>query len=278
MPPYIQAYQPKASLDDASTRELFGAVWVRLKRVVPGIFAYSLLVGAFLYLWFGGGRIWGLELPENPNDQDTLAQFIEWFSVFYTLVLTFIIGQGWRRFQKINSEIDRESDALILLLRTSEMCQGANHNLREELVRTVVLYVEKLKLKRERDERIDSVTHELMKQIHVCIRNLIQNEKKKHKNARIPDCVKGQLLQYYAEAYDARGDRFDTINQQLPRLVWPCLIFVSVIWLWGFVWLKVESSQLKSYMSIGIIGVVSFLYFVAKNLISLDAFKPNFLP
>jgi len=110
-----------------------------------------------------------------------------------------------------------------------------------------------------------------MKQIHVRIRRIVEEK-------RIPDSVKSQLLHHYCEAYDARGDRFDIIGQPLPWFVWPLLIIVSLTWLWGFVWLTVGTQALKIYMSVGVLGLVSLLYSIARGLDSLRSFRPRFAP
>ncbi|MGH7493906.1 MAG: DUF4239 domain-containing protein [bacterium] len=258
---------------EISVRELAKAVLVRLLIVVAIIVTYALVAGMMLFLMVDGGERFGITKPALSNDQEILQNYIEWFSVFYTLVLSFIISQGWRRYQRINSEIDREADALILLLRTSEMCNRNNKKLKDELTRIVLLYVKNVKLARGNDRRSDSVSAELMKQIHVRVKQIVKKE-------AVPECVKSQLLYHYCEAYDARGDRFDMAAQRLPKIVWLLMILVSLTWLWGFVWLDVKSPGLKIYMSVGVLGVVSFLYFIARDLdnLSIGYFKVNFSP
>jgi hypothetical protein len=59
--------------------------------------------------------------PFDPEDQRVLQNFIEWYAIFFSLALSLIIGNGWIKYNKINSEIDREADALKLLIQSSSL-------------------------------------------------------------------------------------------------------------------------------------------------------------
>ncbi len=258
---------------EVSLHELLREVCKRLFRVMIPIIAYAIIVVATLLLMIDGGEVVLVTRPKIADDQNILLNYIAWFSIFYTLTLSSIVGQGWRKFLRVNSEIDREADALVLLLRTSEMCSKRHLKIKDKLTRTVILYVEKVKLWRREDRRVESPSAEFMKKIHVCIKEFV-------KKKDISDAIKSELLHHYCDAYDARGDRFDLIAQKLPKGVWFILIIISFTWLWGFVWLKVWSPLLKVYMSVGVMGMVSFLYFIAKDLDNLTTgyFKMDFAP
>jgi hypothetical protein len=212
-----------------------------------------------LFLMMTGGERLGIQKPICKDDQTLLQNYIEWYGVFYTLSLSFIIGQGWKRYLKINSEIDREADALSLLLRTSEMCGKSYEEMKEALSSSVALYIAAVKSKTIEDQRTDEITAGLMKQIHNCVKNIVKQRK-------IADSIKSQLLQQYCDAFDARGDRLDLVAQKLPPIVWLVLVVVSFTWLWGFVWLEFQTLELNLYISICTLGWVSFLFFTAWQL------------
>jgi hypothetical protein len=61
-------------------------------------------------------KFFGIERPKSDKDQNILQNFIEWYAVIYTLALSLIISNAWVRYNRINSEIDREADELALLI------------------------------------------------------------------------------------------------------------------------------------------------------------------
>lgn len=214
------------------------------------------VIAGMLYIMITGVEKYGIQKPAASEDQTLLQNYIEWYGVFYTLTLSFIIGQGWQKYLKANSEIDREADALSLLLRTSEMCNKSHKELQDELVKTVRLYIDAVKIRTVDDQKTDPITAGLMSQIHNCVKNIVKQKK-------VGDSIKSQLLHHYCDAFDARGDRLDRINQKLPRVVWIVLVVVSFTWLWGFVWLEFKTLELNLYISICTLGWVSYLFFTA---------------
>jgi hypothetical protein len=89
----------------------------------------------------------------TPADQGLLQNFIEWYAVVYTLVLSVIVGQGWRKYNKINNEIDREADSLILLVQTGRMFN--NENFSQALFLAVKRYVKCVLWLQSNDSRIE---------------------------------------------------------------------------------------------------------------------------
>lgn len=95
----------------------------------------------------------------TPDDQNFLQNFfIEWFPIFYTIVLTVIIGYGWNKFSKINNELDREADSLFLLVQTGRMFK--NENLSKALSLAVERYVKCVLLLKAADCRMESESYE----------------------------------------------------------------------------------------------------------------------
>jgi hypothetical protein len=115
--------------------------------------------------------------------------------VIYTLTLSVIIGQAWKKYTDINNQIDREADALTSLAQSSRMFDDEND-----------------------------------------------------------------------EIFDARGDRFDLFEQRLPHHVWIIFVVVSVVWIWGFLWLKFDSDIFEVYVLGATILSVSYLFYLAHDL------------
>lgn len=235
---------------------------------------YVLIFSLVIWSVFKGGeKFLGLSAPTAPSDQALLQSFIGWYAAVYTLILTLIVGQGWNRYLRVNNEIDREADALSLLARTSEMC-GSNpkdQGISDALVAVVSQYVAEVKSLMALDQRLGGSTEKKMKQIHVCVEHLITQ-------TEIEDCVKSELLKHYCDAYDARSDRFDILDEALPDSVWHMLIIASLIWLFGFFWIDFKSSCLEIFVTVSILGSVSYLYRLARDFDDLRSgyFRANF--
>lgn len=192
----------------------------------------------------------------SSNDQTLLQNFIEWFAVFYTLVLSVIVGQGWKKYNKINNEIDREADSLTLLVHTGRMFDDIK--LREALVLAIKQYAKSVLLLKSNDSRVDSQAFKYMKDIHEFVVVLITS------NAE--ECLKSELLHQYNEAYDARGDRFDLIEEKLPKHTWFVFLAASLIWLWGFLWLEFDSPYFAVYILGSTTTTISYLLYLARSL------------
>lgn len=212
--------------------------------------AFAILI--LLMIWIKNQFIGNL----SDKDQNLLQNFIEWYAVVYTLVLSVIVGQGWAKYNRINNEIDREADSLVLLVQTGRMFR--DQDLSQALYLAVKRYVMSLRLLQSKDNRTANQTHEKMKEIRERVIFLIKSE---------PDeCLKSELLHQYNEAYDARGDRFDLIEQKLPPHTWIIFVVASLIWLWGFLWLDFDLDSFKFYILGATILAISYLFYLARDL------------
>jgi hypothetical protein len=206
---------------------------------------------------------------EKPKvDQNILQSFIEWYAVFYAISLTVIIGETWNRLNKINSEIDREADALKLLLQTGKMFP--KKELFRRLFLAVYAYADcvlKLKFK---DKRTQMPSHKLLQDIRNCVDEMIKDSgDSKDGDLKVgdsPEFLKSELLHQYCEAYDARGDRFDLIGQRMPIHIWFILGAFSLAWLWGFLWLEFHEKSLERYVLGTTTFAIGYLFYVARAL------------
>jgi hypothetical protein len=189
-------------------------------------------------------------------DQSLLQNFIEWYAIIYTIILSIIVGHAWRKYVQINNEIDREADALVLLVQTSRMFK--NQKLSKALFYAVKRYVLCQVLWQSRDCRTNGETREKVKEIRQFVVKLMRSES--------DDTLKTDLLNHYNEAYDARGDRFDLTEQKLPNHSWLIFVLASLVWLWGFLWLEFESGDFKIYILGSTIFTLSYLFYAARDL------------
>jgi hypothetical protein len=196
-------------------------------------------------------------VPLKPGDQSLLQNFIEWYAVIYTLVLSVVVGQAWKKYNDINSEIDREADALVLLVQTGRMFQDEIFS--PALFFAVKRYVACVTLLQANDHRVEGESHEKMKAVRKCVELLIQSH-----NAE--DSLKSELLHQFNEAFDARGDRFDLLEQKLPNHVWIIFVLASLLWLWGFFWLEFDSIIFKFYVLGASVLSISYLFYLARDL------------
>lgn len=177
-----------------------------------------------------------IEKPLDSQDQVLLQNFIEWYAVFYTVALSYIVGHSWQKRNKINSAIDREADALALLVQTVRMCDNAINT--ASLIKAVKDYVNHIRIIRAKDNRENVTSLELIRGVRQGLQTVINEGK-------LRESIEAELIHQYNEAYDARGDRFDLIEQQIPSRVWGVLVFFSLAWLWGFLGLSFCSTLLS---------------------------------
>lgn len=201
-------------------------------------------------------------------DQDLLKNFIEWYAIFYALALTMIVGEGWNRLNKINTEIDREADALLLLLQTGKLFPG--HALFDRLKKIVQDYVDcvlRLRLKDKRSHE-QSLRHllDLRHCVDAMIREVDDGRDVNARQEKPPEFLKAELLRQYCEVYDARGDRFDLISQKIPAHVWVILGAFSLGWLWGFLWLEFHEKAMEAYVVGSTTLSIACLFYVARAL------------
>ena len=191
-------------------------------------------------------------------DQPLLQNFIEWFAVIYSLVLTVIIGHAWKKYSNINNEIDREADSLVLVVQTSKMFKGYD-NLTKGLLLAIKRYAKYMIFINAKDKRQKKQSLSKLENIQKFVELLIIESKGL-------DCLKSDLLHHFNQSFDARGDRFDLIEMKLPNHVWIIFIITSLLWLWGFLWLNFESKAFESYVLGSAFISVSYLFYLARAL------------
>jgi len=236
-----------------------------------------------------------IDLHILNEDQALLQNFIEWYAVFYTLALTLIISQAWSKYNNINTAIDREADALALLVQTARMCKDSRTvSLSQGLVDVVIDYANSVRRLRHKDQRTEKKPFlQKLRGYFIKVKNKVRSKDQSKvekvspkagenlflkmkklrdsviliiESATIAECLKSELIRQYNEAYDARGDRFDLIEQKLSFHVWTIFIMFSLAWLWGFFWLEFKAEPFKSYILGCTIFSITFLFYLARDL------------
>lgn len=226
------------------------------KKFLVAIF-YTLVMAGIVVLLLLINWLFQIRPPTSDNDQAILQNFIEWFAVIYTLTLSLIMTQAWTRHNNINSELDREADALSLLCQTANMVE--NYRLHENLKRAVRLYANFIRNPQNQDDRMLTETLEKIDLIQNCIGQIVLDP-------ATEECLKTELMRHYADFYDARNDRFDLLGQLLPFRVWGLLGVFSLAWLWGFFWLQFGSISLLIYITSCTVFAVTILFGYALDM------------
>lgn len=246
---------------NSSFRRIITPIYTKLKtlgELIAGIYKefFDTIVFIFLVLILAAiSRMVGK--PLDTQDQNLLQNFIEWYAVFYTVALSYIVGHSWQKRNKINSAIDREADALALLIQTVRMCDNAINT--APLIKAVKDYVNHIRIIRAKDNRENVTSLELIRRVRQSLQAIINEGK-------LRESVEAELIHQYNEAYDARGDRFDLIEQQIPSRVWGVLVFFSLAWLWGFFWLSFCHILLNNYVLGCTIFSITYIFTFARDL------------
>jgi hypothetical protein len=134
-----------------------------------------------------------------------------------------------------------------------------NNDLITQLMITVEGYVNCIRKLRAKDYRTNFVTLQRIRNIRDCVGDLI-------KSVDVHDSLKSELIHQYNEAYDARGDRFDLLEQQIPFHTWLIFVLFSFAWLWGFFWLNFKYEYLSNYILGCTTFSITYLFHLARDL------------
>jgi len=171
----------------------------------------------FIVLLYGIGKLSALT-PSLPTDhQDVLRGFIEWYAVFYALALSVILAEAWRRHSQINSDIDREADALKQMLQAGKLFPDTK--IYNRLVLKVFAYANTVLEFQFKDKRTKTKSYRRLKSTRNSVDKMIGGSSNTRKES-VQEFLKADLLRHYCDACDARGDRFDQIDQRLPNYIW----------------------------------------------------------
>lgn len=193
----------------------------------------------------------------SQNDSQIIGNFIEWFGVLYGVMLALVVVEVWRRYNLINNEVDREADALVLLLKTARYLGDSTDVVR--LAQKAKDYANAVIELGTKDSTTESLTNLSIDAIHNEVGNILKYEKES-------PVIISEIMRYLNEAYDLRGDRLTHVRERMPKELWVMVIFTSLVWIIGFFGLQIENDFLAAIMCGVAAFTVSALVFIVADL------------
>lgn len=191
------------------------------------------------------------QIPES--DRGVIGNFIEWFGVVYGVTLALVVVEVWKNFTMINNEVDREADALVLLLRTVSYLNDPNalKAFASRLREYTDLILQNSKNADEAKQKLDEV--------HEWIGNTINDE-------QTPPILASEMIRLINEAIDLRGDRLAHERERIPKAFWSIVIIASILWLICFFGLKIEKVYIAFFICGSATFIVASLLFIIADL------------
>lgn len=229
------------------------------RRYLPAL-TLVLLIVVFVFL-FNFTR-----QPElfTQGDATIIGSFIEWFGVLYGVMLALVVIEVWQHYSLINNEVDREADALTLLVKTARYLD--DQNAVAELTRRVHDYAEAVLRENsgnarphQADTNTQPDTDTTLNAIHAQVGAIVRANDHR-------DLLVAEMLHQFNDAFDARGDRLSYIRERLPKTLWLIVVFTSVVWLLGFFGLRIDSTNLALTMCGVTTFTISALLFIVADL------------
>lgn len=201
------------------------------------------------------------KLSRNPifseNDSNIIGNFIEWFGVLYGVMLALVVVEVWKRFNSINSEVDREADALVLVLRTARHL-GDKIFLKRLAERLKAYAITSQELTNTETAAYDP-DNDVLDIIYGDINALLSNKS-------APTILETEMLRQVHVAIDAQGDRLGYIYDRMPKPLWVAIVVTSIIWILGFFGLRIESDWLAILICGAAVFSVSLIILIIKDL------------
>ncbi|MFZ5518543.1 MAG: hypothetical protein ACOY90_18075 [Candidatus Zhuqueibacterota bacterium] len=225
---------------------------IRYNKNFLSALAVVLLI-SFFVIFFLISRI--KVIPEN--DSAIIGNFIEWFGVLYGVLLALVVVEVWQRHSLVNNEIDREADALVLLLKTTRYLQDKKKVL--AIAKLIYDYSRiMLRAKHPRQYSNPKVNSKL-DEIHREIGSVLQDD-------RIPLPFSLEMMRYINDAIDIRGDWMSLVRERMPKGIWVLLLFTSVWWVLGFFGLNIENFTIAFTLCSVATFTVSAIIFIVNDL------------
>ena len=219
----------------------------------------------FLIAWVAIFRLFPISSNLPTNDNDILGGFIEWFGALFGIILALVLVQVWAKHSQINEEIDREADALTLLVKTCNLLPYADA--KERVAQRVKTYAEKVKNRGLKDKKNHSAAEdpqqreivEALDSLHRSIGEIVTNP-------AYPHGMGGELLRLMNDVIDNRGDRLSHVHDHVPKPMWQMIMGTSTVWLTAFFALHIDNDLLAMFITGGALFTVSAILFVINDI------------
>lgn len=171
----------------------------------------------------------------TDEDASIIGNFIEWFGVLYGVLLALVVVEVWQKQSLVNNEIDREADALVLLLKTMRFLD--DNNKIEEVTKRIAEYTDIIfKFKNTYDFETSEASDKL-DEIHKEVGSILKSD-------RCPLPLSIQIMYHINDAIDTRGDWIAHAKDRMPKTLRILIFFTSIFWVLGFFGLNIKSDTL----------------------------------
>ena len=215
---------------------------------------------------------WNVPVFLSEADKQLVMNFVEWFGVLYGFLLPTILVRVWEQFDEIDNTLDREADAVKilmgdLLLLHSEYTEFSLRVLRslQEYSQGVLDFINGTK--NNADEIRDG--NELLVNIRKHYLGVFHHTGKTKES----DVLIDELLTQLNTLIDNRGDRISLSTQRLFQSLRFLALVTSIVWLVPFYFLYFQDQTSHEYLRLGLFGwflVISVTFLVIIILTIID--------
>ncbi|MDZ7331921.1 MAG: DUF4239 domain-containing protein [candidate division KSB1 bacterium] len=191
-------------------------------------------------------------------DAPIIGNFIEWFGVLYGVLLALVVVEVWQKNSVLNNEIDREADALVLMLKTARFLND-REGVRDLAIKTQQ-YAEMILAHKTTDAFESQQAADRLDEIHRAIGKLIKTADP------CPLPFANQLIYHINDAFDTRGDWIARAKVRMPTALQFLVFFASLVWVLGFFGLNITSDILAGILCGSATLTVSTILFIIVDL------------
>jgi len=193
----------------------------------------------------------------TKEDASIIGSFIEWFGVLYGVLLALVVVEVWQRYSLLNNEIDREADALVLLLKTIRFLDDENKI--KQIAGRIVDYCNIILQFKNTYAFESSGASNKLDDIHNAVGEMLKSKK-------IPIAFSMQILHNINDAIDIRGDWVAHTKDRMPKTLRFLIFFTSIVWILGFFGLNIKSDVLALMLCGAATFTVSTILFIITDL------------
>ncbi len=191
------------------------------------------------------------------EDAPIIGNFIEWFGVLYGVLLALVVVEVWQKNSLLNSEIDREADALVLMLKTSRYVDDKRSA--KALASKALQYAEMILQEKNADAFESEEAGEKLDEIHRAVGQLINS-------VQCPAPFANQLIYHINDAFDTRGDWIARAKIRMPKPLKFLVFFTSLVWVIGYFGLNIQSDIVAGILCGSAAMTVSTILFLIIDL------------
>jgi len=168
-----------------------------------------------------------------------------------------MLVEVWTRHSQVNEELDKEADALTLLLKTCVLHNDSAYMTRiAESIKAYATHVEQ-KRTSDRDDCIDTVG--ALDNLHHIVGEMVIDRKGN-------DVLEKELLRLVNDVIDTRGDRLAHLGEHVPDKMWALILCTSSVWFLAFFMLRIQHDVIAVLITGGTLFTVTAVLLVIKDI------------